>query len=69
MNKGKPTVDYTKCMACGVCVQACPFSCLDLIDTTRDKYKKAYPELTEKDRCTGCKLCEKQCPLACIMVA
>lgn len=50
-------------MACGICVVACPFSCLALNKTDIDKYKKAYPTLEHEDKCTGCSLCAKACPV------
>ncbi len=62
MAKGKPVVNYKKCMACGVCVVACPFSCLDLVRTDLDNYRKAYPELISPDTCTSCGICERECP-------
>ncbi|WP_432667167.1 4Fe-4S binding protein [Wukongibacter baidiensis] len=66
MAKGKPVVDYKTCMACGICIQACPFSCLDSVKTDVDKYKKAYPYLVDKQRCTSCGLCDKACPVSAI---
>lgn len=67
MAKGqKPMVRYNRCMACGICVQACPFSCLDLSLLGKDKLNKAYPQLVFESRCTGCGICESACPLECI---
>lgn len=66
MAKGQPVVDYKTCMACGICIQACPFSCLDLAKTDVDKYKKAYPELVDREGCTSCGLCDKSCPVSAI---
>jgi len=69
MASGKlPVVDYKLCMACGSCVPACPFGCLNLVKQGLDKYRKAYPELTSPDTCTGCGLCAKACPVDCIVV-
>lgn len=28
MKTERPDFDYGLCMACGICVQACPFGCL-----------------------------------------
>jgi len=67
--KKTPKCTYTVCMACGICVQACPVSCLDLTDNNRDKYKKAFPQLDNEENCIGCKICEKQCPVGAIIVA
>lgn len=62
MAKGKPVIDYELCMACGICVQACPFSCLDLEHLVEGAlYKKALPKLVAEDKCTGCGICKKTC--------
>lgn len=68
MKRGKPKIIYKECMACGICVVACPFSCLELTKLDIDKYKKAYPELTMPDKCTGCGLCAKACPVETIEI-
>ena len=68
MAGGKASIDYKVCMACGACVQACPFSCLGLIKCSPDKYKKVYPELVNAEKCTGCGLCKGECPIECIRV-
>lgn len=66
MGKGKPVIDYKSCMACGVCVTACPFSCMDLSKIDVDKYKKAYPHLTLKEKCSGCGICASSCPIGAV---
>lgn len=58
-----PVVDYTKCAACGVCAQACPFTCLEMTKVGLDVYNKAYPVLASPATCTGCTLCMKACPV------
>ncbi len=64
--KGKPVFDYKKCMACGICVQECPVSCLTLAKTDVDRYLKAYPKLGEG--CISCLKCEKACPYDAVIV-
>ncbi len=54
------TIDQTKCIGCGRCVESCP------LDTLRLKGKKAviaYPE-----DCHSCYLCEMACPVDAIYV-
>ena len=58
-----PVVNYALCMACNICITACPFSCLEAVRTDIDAYRKAYPGLVRADLCTGCGLCAKACPL------
>ncbi len=62
MAKKKPVFDYSICVACGICVQACPFSTLELQKEDVDKYHKPYPEIA-RPNCTGCGMCSRQCPL------
>jgi formate hydrogenlyase subunit 6/NADH:ubiquinone oxidoreductase subunit I len=68
-DKGKAVVDYSICMACGVCVQACPFSYLELTRVDLDKYNKAYPQFVTAEKCSGCGTCKDACPVECIRIA
>lgn len=68
MSNGNPVFDYNQCMACGICVQACPFGCLKCSKTDIDSYKKAYPQLESDKQCKGCKICENACPVDAIKV-
>ncbi|MEE4194787.1 MAG: 4Fe-4S binding protein [Anaerolineae bacterium] len=46
------TVDEAECIACGACVEACPFEALTLEDTA----------VVNTVRCTGCGVCIPTCP-------
>lgn len=50
---GKPVVDADNCTACGICVDECPTSALDLEDVA---------VLARPDDCTECGTCEEVCP-------
>ena len=50
---GKPVVDADLCTVCGICVDECPESCLDLEDVA---------VLTRPDDCTECGTCVDVCP-------
>jgi electron transport complex protein RnfB len=63
MAKGIAYVNYHDCMCCGVCVQACPFSCLELSKIDVDSLHKAYPALVPNHNCTGCGICANACPV------
>jgi formate hydrogenlyase subunit 6/NADH:ubiquinone oxidoreductase subunit I len=66
--KKLPNFDYSLCMACRVCISACPFSCLEETKTDVDKYIKAYPQLEREESCSGCGICEKSCPIEAIVM-
>ncbi len=65
--KKKPIFDYEKCIACGICVTACPVSSLELQKTDVDRYKKSYPEVA-REGCIGCGICAKSCPMDAIII-
>ncbi len=66
----RPEFDYKMCVACGICVAACPVSCLSLTKIGIDKLNKAYPEIPESPRndCIGCGICASNCPLDVITI-
>lgn len=68
MDKGIASIDYQVCMACGVCVTACPFSYLEPGKTDIDSLHKPYPMLVVNHRCTGCGLCAMACPVDSISI-
>ena len=49
----KPVVDADSCTACGICVDECPNSCLDLEDVAK---------LARPDDCSECGTCVDVCP-------
>ena len=53
-------VDQKTCVACGVCMKACPKGAVS-ID------RGCYAAVDEA-KCVGCGLCAKACPAGCIMV-
>jgi formate hydrogenlyase subunit 6/NADH:ubiquinone oxidoreductase subunit I len=69
MAKKRPVFEYRTCMACGICEQTCPLSCIAMNKTDVDAYKKAYPILFVETRCTGCSLCQKACPVDAIKMS
>jgi formate hydrogenlyase subunit 6/NADH:ubiquinone oxidoreductase subunit I len=61
--KQLPIINYSLCMACRVCISACPVSCLEETKMAVDSYMKAYPQLEQEESCTGCEICAKVCPV------
>jgi len=75
VENGVAAVDYEKCKACGMCVDACPKKIIKLIpfeakhwvgcmSADKGAVTKSYCELG----CIGCKICEKNCPAGAIKV-
>ena len=52
--------DRAVCVACGVCMKACPRSAISI-------HQGCYA-LVEAEKCVGCGLCAKACPAGCIVV-
>ena len=54
-------VDRKVCVACGVCMKACPKSAISI-------YRGCYATVDDT-KCVGCGLSAKACPAGCIAVA
>ena len=50
----------TVCVACGMCLKACPREALSV-------YRGCYA-LIDPEKCVGCGLCAKACPAGCIAI-
>ncbi len=59
----KPAFNRKTCMACRICVDVCPVSCIDTASTGADKDPHGYPFLTDEAACTSCRQCEEACPV------
>jgi len=69
-NRRMPAFHRKKCMACKICVDDCPVSCLGVEERGTDKDPHGYPYLAEAGICIHCGLCAAHCPVAAIeMVA
>ena len=53
-------VDRKTCVACGVCMKACPRQAISI-------YRGCYA-IVEETNCVGCGLCAKACPAGCIEI-
>jgi NAD-dependent dihydropyrimidine dehydrogenase PreA subunit len=56
----KPVIDQDLCTACGVCVDECPQSALDLVDD--------IAVLARPDDCDECGTCVDSCPNGAITI-
>ncbi|MCI1665752.1 MAG: 4Fe-4S binding protein [Atopobiaceae bacterium] len=53
-----PVIDTDECIACGVCVDACPADVLTLGDE--------HAEVSDGDSCVACGSCMEACPAGAI---
>ena len=51
-------VDSRICVACGVCMKACPKGAISI-------YRGCHA-VVDGEKCVGCGLCAKACPAGCI---
>ena len=56
--KRMAVIDQKVCVACGVCMKACPCNAISI-------YRGCYA-VVEGEKCVGCGLCGKHCPAGCI---
>ena len=56
--KRKAVPDQKICVACGVCLKACPKGAISI-------YRGCYA-VVDGETCVGCGLCAKACPAGCI---
>lgn len=59
----KPVVSLKACMACHMCVDACPVGCLVMSETARSGGVDAYPYLKDEKACIACEFCRLDCPV------
>ena len=65
--KKRAVFDFSLCVSCGICVQTCPVSCIELKEFSKPGDSNLYPALT--DSCLGCGSCERACPMGMIHMA
>lgn len=59
---GKPDFHYDKCIACNLCVTACPNKVITLDTETVEKKKLITRYHFDQQYCLFCGLCEEACP-------
>jgi NAD-dependent dihydropyrimidine dehydrogenase PreA subunit len=52
----RPIFDTEECIACSVCVDACPQNVLAVTDVV---------EIVDEEKCIGCGDCMEECPMGC----
>lgn len=64
----KPEIILGTCIACGICVDACPVGCLDMSEQPRKKGVDAFPYLKDARACIGCGFCSQDCPVDAVLM-
>jgi len=63
-----PVFDQKRCMACVICLDACPTGCLT-VGPPQGKDPNGYPCMQDLSSCLGCGLCAADCPADAITLA
>jgi ferredoxin len=59
----QPVFNQQRCMACTICVEACPTGCIDLKPDRGNRQTVRYPFLKKARNCIGCAFCMLECPV------
>jgi hydrogenase-4 component H len=62
--RGKPVVDFERCIGCGACANVCPPRLIQLVDA--DNYRQISFTL---GRCTYCGSCRDVCPAQAVQMS
>jgi formate hydrogenlyase subunit 6/NADH:ubiquinone oxidoreductase subunit I len=65
----RPVFNRKVCMACRICVDVCPVSCIETAARGTDKDPHGYPFLADADACIRCGQCAEDCPVAAVGMA
>jgi ferredoxin len=65
-SSAKPVFFRKKCMACKMCVDACPVSCIAVETAGTADDPHGYPYLEEEEKCISCGMCAQGCPVAAV---
>ena len=61
--RGRPGLQFDKCVGCGLCARMCPTACICLVETTDDEGKKVKRPQVNLGRCMMCGYCAEYCPV------
>jgi formate hydrogenlyase subunit 6/NADH:ubiquinone oxidoreductase subunit I len=65
----KPEITLKTCVACGICIDACPVGCLAMSEQPREKGVDPFPYLKDAKACISCGFCCRDCPVDAIVMS
>jgi len=60
--RGRPALDFNKCIGCGMCVRMCPCTAIILVDCPDDEGNNVERPQVNMGRCAFCGYCAEYCP-------
>ena len=61
--RGRPGLRFERCLGCGICVRACPTTCIELVEVADDDGKMVMRPQVNVGRCMMCGYCAEYCPV------
>jgi len=61
--RGRPGLIFNRCLGCGICVRACPTTCIELVEVADDEGKMVKRPQVNVGRCMMCGYCAEYCPV------
>ena len=61
--RGRPALEFNKCLGCGMCVRMCPCTAIILVETPDDEGKPVMRPQINMGRCSFCAYCAEYCPV------
>ena len=61
--RGRPGLRFDRCLGCGICVRACPTTCIELVEVADDDGNMVKRPQVNVGRCMMCGYCAEYCPV------
>jgi NADH-quinone oxidoreductase subunit I/NAD(P)H-quinone oxidoreductase subunit I len=61
--RGRPGLRFDRCIGCGICMRACPTTCITMVEAEDDDGKIVKRPQVNVGRCMMCGYCAEYCPV------